>query len=208
MFFFSITKRYSPYVGESERLLRQVFERARRTIPSILFLDELDALVGKRSNNKADPIQQRILATMLMEMDGVSSANGLIVVAATNRPDLIDEALRRPGRFDRTLYVPPPRTLEECAQVFDLYTKSMPLLSGDEIRKIVSRRALELELTGAEIRAVCVRAGISALRRSAEVVVLRDFMGSFCCDGGDGKEKKSGGGRFEWWEKFSRGSQG
>ena len=67
---------------------------------------------------------------------------------------------------------------------------------------------LELELTGAEIRAVCVRAGISALRRSAEVVVLRDFMDSFCCDGGDGKEKKSGGGRFEWWEKFSRGSQG
>ncbi len=197
---------YSPYVGESERLLRNVFERARRTIPSILFLDELDALVGKRSNNKADPIQQRILATMLMEMDGVSSANGLIVVAATNRPDLIDEALRRPGRFDRTLYVPPPRTLEECAQVFDLYTKNMPLSGVDrgEVRTVVSRRALELELTGAEIRAVCVRAGISALRRSADEVVLSDFMDSFCRD--DEKEKSSG--RFEWWEKFSRGSHG
>jgi SpoVK/Ycf46/Vps4 family AAA+-type ATPase len=186
--------------------LRQVFERARRTIPSILFLDELDALVGKRSNNKADPIQQRILATMLMEMDGVSSANGLIVVAATNRPDLIDEALRRPGRFDRTLYVPPPRTLEECAQVFDLYTKNMPLSGVDrgEVRTVVSRRALELELTGAEIRAVCVRAGISALRRSANEVLLSDFMDSF--RGGDEKEKSSG--RFKWWEKFSRGSHG
>ncbi|KAJ2069474.1 hypothetical protein GGH13_004512 [Coemansia sp. S155-1] len=100
---------YSSFVGDSERTLRDVFRRARSATPAIVFFDEIEAIVGKRlAESKGDSVQERILSTMLNEMDGVQSMDGVLVVAATNRIDMIDSALLRPGRFDRILYVPPP----------------------------------------------------------------------------------------------------
>jgi transitional endoplasmic reticulum ATPase len=101
---------YSAYVGESERLLRHVFDKARATSPSVILLDEVDALVGKRSMSTAssgrggDSVQERILSTLLNEMDGIATAGHVLVIGATNRPDMLDAALMRPGRFDHQLY--------------------------------------------------------------------------------------------------------
>jgi SpoVK/Ycf46/Vps4 family AAA+-type ATPase len=102
---------YSPYVGQAEAMVRQAFAVARGALPAILFFDELEQIVGKRTHDDGDSgagVQQRVLATFLNEMDGVESADGLLVLGATNRPDLIDDALLRPGRFDQLVYVPPP----------------------------------------------------------------------------------------------------
>ncbi|KAJ2488373.1 hypothetical protein IWW37_004873 [Coemansia sp. RSA 2050] len=100
---------YSPFVGDSERALRDVFRRARSARPAIVFFDEIDAIVGKRmAESRGDTVQERILSTMLNEMDGVQCMDGVMVVAATNRIDMIDGALLRPGRFDKIIYVGVP----------------------------------------------------------------------------------------------------
>ena len=101
---------YSAYVGEAERMVRNLFGKARANTPAILLLDEIDAIVGKRGlgtngSGGSDKVQERVLATLLNEMDGVNAASDILVVATTNRPDMIDSALLRPGRFDHMFYV-------------------------------------------------------------------------------------------------------
>lgn len=104
---------YSSYVGDSEKTIRETFHQARLSAPSIIFFDEIDTIVGKRNfsagggggDGGGDSVQERVLSTMLNEMDGVENAAGVLIVAATNRVDLIDKALLRPGRFDRVVYV-------------------------------------------------------------------------------------------------------
>lgn len=104
-------------MGEAERTVRDLFQRARAGAPSVIFLDEVDALVGKRAMESGAPgeggrggdsVQERILSTLLNEMDGVEKSTSVLVIGATNRPDMLDAALMRPGRFDRLLYIPPP----------------------------------------------------------------------------------------------------
>jgi SpoVK/Ycf46/Vps4 family AAA+-type ATPase len=102
------------YVGEGEQILRDVFARARLAAPSIIFIDELDGIASRRSaggGGGGDAAGERLLATLLTEMDGLEAATGVLLLAATNRPEAVDAALLRPGRLDLVLYVPPPDQL-------------------------------------------------------------------------------------------------
>jgi transitional endoplasmic reticulum ATPase len=152
---------FSCYLGESERQIRQVFHCARMTAPSLIFIDEIDKLVGKRSSGTAsdDPIQDRVLSTLLNEMDGINGSSSkriVMVVAATNRPDFIDEALMRPGRFDRHIEIPLPDKagrveilrlfVEKCDCEADVDVESLAErcvnYSGAELKNLVQEAAM------------------------------------------------------------------
>lgn len=105
---FSGPELFSKWVGESERAVREVFRKARQVAPSIIFFDEIDALGGERSSGSSAGVQERVLAQLLTELDGVTPLEDVTILAATNRPDRIDKALLRPGRLDRIVYVPLP----------------------------------------------------------------------------------------------------
>lgn len=119
---------FSKWVGESERAVREVFRKARQVAPSVIFFDEIDALGSERSssNSNTSNVQERVLAQLLTEMDGVTPLGDVTVLAATNRPDRIDKALLRPGRLDRIVYVPLPDR-ETRADIFKIKLKKMPV---------------------------------------------------------------------------------
>ncbi|KAL6969744.1 Cell division control protein 48 B [Sarracenia purpurea var. burkii] len=176
--FFSLSAAdlYSMYVGEGEALLRDTFRRARLAAPSVIFFDEADVVAGKRggktSNNIA--VGERLLSTLLTEMDGLEQAKGILVLAATNRPHAIDSALMRPGRFDLVLYVPPP-DLEARYKILRVHTRNMKL--GDDVN--LKQIAEDTELfTGAELEGLCQEVGNVALREdiSANFVCNRHFQ--------------------------------
>ncbi|CAO3623606.1 unnamed protein product [Cunninghamella blakesleeana] len=178
--FFSINgaQLYSPYVGDSEKVVRTTFQRARASAPSIIFLDETEAIVGKRNmgnggSSSGDSVQERILSTLLNEMDGVESADSVLVVGATNRPDMLDAALMRPGRFDKLVYVPPP-DYDARLEILQIHTRKMPLDSGVNLEAI----ALMTDMyTGADLKNICREAAMMALRRDTHVnnVAMQDF---------------------------------
>ncbi|WFD30523.1 AAA+-type ATPase [Malassezia sp. CBS 17886] len=149
----------SKYVGDSERSIREVFRRARAAAPSILFFDELDAISGVRSMDSSNASNDRIVASLLTEMDGVDTDQHVIVVAATNRPECIDPALLRPGRLDRLVYVGPPseRTRE---QILRLNTKGMATAADVNLAEIAQ---LASGCSGAEVAAICQEAGLAAV---------------------------------------------
>ncbi|KAL9540668.1 hypothetical protein MBANPS3_009552 [Mucor bainieri] len=155
---------YSPFVGDSEKVVRTTFQKARASAPAIIFLDETEAIVGKRNmghgGSSGDSVQERVLSTLLNEMDGVESADSVLVVGATNRPDMLDAALMRPGRFDQAVYVPPP---DEAARVeiLKIHTKQMPLSSDVDLLAIAARTNY---YTGADLQNVCREAAMEALR--------------------------------------------
>ncbi|KAG0279451.1 hypothetical protein BGZ95_001154 [Linnemannia exigua] len=159
---------YSSYVGDSEKTIRETFHQARLSAPSIIFFDEIDTIVGKRNfsaggsggDGGGDSVQERVLSTMLNEMDGVENATGVLIVAATNRVDLIDKALLRPGRFDRVVYVPPP-DLDARRQILKIYTRDIPLANDVDLDAIAE--ATEM-YTGADLQNVCREAALVALR--------------------------------------------
>ncbi|KAI9099483.1 P-loop containing nucleoside triphosphate hydrolase protein [Phlyctochytrium arcticum] len=170
---------YSPFVGDSELAVRNTFERARRGAPSVVFFDEVDAIVGKRGlgsggSGKGDTVQERLLSTLLNEMDGVESADNVLVVGATNRPDMVDAALMRPGRFDRVIYVPPPDAAARL-HILQIHTKKMPLAPDLDLHDIATHRTERF--SGADLQSVCREAAMEALRshREADVVMLRHF---------------------------------
>ncbi|KAI8909376.1 P-loop containing nucleoside triphosphate hydrolase protein [Powellomyces hirtus] len=169
---------YSPFVGDSEQAIRNTFQRARSGAPSVVFFDEVDAIVGKRGldggggGKGGDTVQERVLSTLLNEMDGVELAKDVLVVGATNRPDMIDAALMRPGRFDKIIYVPPPDATARH-QILQIYTKSMSLAPEVDIQQIAEVRTVRY--TGADLKAVCREAAMEALRsgRDAAMVEVR-----------------------------------
>ncbi|KAK7271275.1 hypothetical protein RJT34_27036 [Clitoria ternatea] len=175
--FFSLSgaELYSMYVGEGEALLRKTFQRARLAAPSIIFFDEADVVAAKRgdSSSNSATVGERLLSTLLTEIDGLEEAKGILVLAATNRPYAIDAALMRPGRFDLVLYVPPP-DLEARYEILCVHTRKMK--TGSDVD--LGRLAEDTELfTGAELEGLCKEAGIVALREdiSASVVCDRHF---------------------------------
>ncbi|MCD7461571.1 Cell division control protein 48 B [Datura stramonium] len=176
--FFSLSgaELYSMYVGEGEALLRNTFRRARLAAPSIIFFDEADVVATKRggSSSASSTVGERLLSTLLTEMDGLEQAKGILVLAATNRPHAIDAALMRPGRFDLVLYVPPP-DLEARFEVLCVHTRDMKLSNDVNLRQIAEDTEL---FTGAELEGLCREAGIVALREniSATVVCDRHFQ--------------------------------
>uniref|UniRef100_A0A4W6BP65 non-chaperonin molecular chaperone ATPase n=1 Tax=Lates calcarifer TaxID=8187 RepID=A0A4W6BP65_LATCA len=164
----------SKYVGESERAVREVFRKARAVAPSIVFFDEIDALASERgSSSGSGGVGDRVLAQLLTEMDGVEQLRDVTVLAATNRPDMIDKALMRPGRLDRIVYVPLPDAPTR-REIFSLQFRNMPVAQNVSLDDLVTRTN---KYSGAEITAVCREAALLALQEDikAQHIEARHF---------------------------------
>lgn len=157
------------YVGESERAVRTLFARARAAAPSIIFFDEIDSIGGQRApggggggaSRSSSSGSVNMLTTLLTEMDGFESLNGVLVLAATNRPESMDPALLRPGRFDQIVYVGPP---DEAARqaVFAVHLRGLALAADVDARELAR---LSDGYSGAEIKAICSEAGMAVMDR-------------------------------------------
>ncbi len=155
----------SKYVGESERAMREVFRTARQAAPAIIFFDEIDALVPTRSSGGADShVSERVLSQFLAEMDGIEELKGVLVLAATNRLDMLDPAVLRPGRFDEIVELGLPDE-QARADIFEVHLRDKPLGAGISARDLAARTA---ELNGAEICGVCTKAARRAVCRAIE----------------------------------------
>jgi len=152
----------SKWVGESEKGVREIFRKARQAAPCIIFLDEVDALVPRRGSGGSDShVTENVVSQILTEIDGLEELNNVLIIGATNRLDIVDEALLRPGRFDRIIKVPNPD--EKGRQhIFEIHTKKKPLASDVKIPEIVK---ITDDFSGAEIAAVANRAAIAALKK-------------------------------------------
>ena len=155
----------SKYYGEAETRLRQVFEKAAKSSPCLIFIDEIDALVPNRANVEGE-VEKRLVAQLLGLMDGFAETKGVIVLAATNRPDAIDPALRRPGRFDREIIFPIPDR-HARREILAIHTRSMPLTSDVDLDDIADRA---YGYVGADIKGLCQVAATNALRRQVASV--------------------------------------
>jgi len=155
----------SKYVGESEKGVREVFRKAKQAAPCIVFFDEIDALVPVRSAGASDShVAERVLSQFLAELDGVEELKAVLVLGATNRLDLLDPAILRPGRFDEVVEIPLPDE-ESRRQIFEVHLRNKPLAPGTSAADLASRTA---DFSGAEIQAVCAKAALRAVRRAVE----------------------------------------
>jgi transitional endoplasmic reticulum ATPase len=164
---------FSRWVGESEKAIREIFRKARMASPVVIFFDEVDSLVPRRGVGDGDSgVTERVISQLLTEMDGIMPLEDIIVIAATNRPDIVDSAVLRPGRFDRLIYVPEP---DEAArlEIFKIHTKNMPLSNDVDIKA----HRMTKGYSGADISSVCREAAMNALRRdiNAKEVTFSDF---------------------------------
>jgi len=165
---------FSKWVGESERAIREVFRKARMSAPAIIFFDEIDALVPRRGAGYADSgVTERVISQLLTEIDGIETLQEVVVLAATNRPDILDPAIMRPGRLDRLIYVPEPDE-EGRLQIFKIHTKNMPLAKDVDLKRLAR---MTKGYSGADIESVCREAAIIALRRdiNSKEVTFADF---------------------------------
>ena len=152
----------SKWVGESEKGVREIFRKARQAAPCIIFLDEVDALVPRRSSGNSDShVTENIVSQILTEIDGLEELNNVLIIGATNRLDIVDPALLRPGRFDRVIEVPNPN-IKGIEMIFKIHTKDKPL-SEDVNLKTISE--LSKGFSGAEIEEVCNRASLCGVKR-------------------------------------------
>ncbi|XP_069882739.1 ATPase family gene 2 protein homolog B isoform X2 [Dipodomys merriami] len=189
---------FSPFVGESERVLSQVFRQARANTPAIVFLDEIDSILGSRSvSNSECDVQERVLSVLLNELDGVgiktierrgSKSNqqdfqevfncNVMIVAATNRPDVLDDALLRPGRLDKIIYIPPPDQKSRLS-ILKICTKTMPLGPDISLENLAAETCF---FSGADLRNLCREAALLALQENgleATTVKQEHFLKSF-----------------------------
>ena len=151
----------SKWVGESEKAIREIFRRARQSSPCIIFFDEIDSIAPRRSSDTGARVTEQVIAQMLTEMDGLEDLSDVVIIGATNRPDIVDPGLLRP-RFDRIILVPPP-DMEAREQILKVHTKGMPLAKNVSISKL----AEETEgYSGADLEAVAREAGTIALREN------------------------------------------
>ncbi len=152
----------SKWVGESEKGVREIFKKARQAAPCIIFLDEIDALVPRRgSGGSGSHVTENVVSQILTEIDGLEELHNVLIIGATNRLDIVDEALLRPGRFDRIIEVHNPDA-KGREHIFKIHTKKKPLASDVNIAKLVE---LTDGFSGAEIASVTNRAAITALKR-------------------------------------------
>jgi transitional endoplasmic reticulum ATPase len=149
----------SKWVGESERGVREVFRKARQAAPCIIFFDEIDSIVPPRGKNLGTNVTERVVSQILTELDGLESLKNVVVIAATNRPDMVDPALMRPGRIDRILYIPNPDK-DAREDILKIHTKAMPLTENINMDKL----AEQMEgYSGADIAATCQAASQTAI---------------------------------------------
>ncbi len=151
------------WVGESEKAVRETFRKARQASPCVIFMDEIDSIAPERGkgNGGDDGVTERVISQMLTEMDGLESLNNVVVIAATNRPDIMDPALLRPGRFDKSILIGPP---DEASResIFGIHTKGKPLADEVDLKALAGRTE---GCTGADIAAICNEAVMNAVRR-------------------------------------------
>jgi transitional endoplasmic reticulum ATPase len=165
---------FSKWVGESEKAIREVFRKARMAAPAVIFFDEIDSLVPRRGLGFSDSgVSERVISQLLTEMDGIVTLEDIVVIAASNRPDMVDPAVLRPGRFDRLIYVPEPDEKSKL-QIFKIYTKNMPLKKDVELSQLVTSARY---YSGADIEALCREAAMVALRKDVNTkeVAMEDF---------------------------------
>ncbi len=153
----------SKFVGESERGVREVFRKARTAAPCVVFFDEIDALAPRRSSGAAggSRVPERVIAQLLAELDGVEALRGVLVLAATNRVDMIDPALLRPGRFDEVVEIPLPGD-DARLEILQLHLRDKPAaVEADALKPLL---ACTRGMNGAELAAICQRAALDVLR--------------------------------------------
>ncbi|KAF1774717.1 P-loop containing nucleoside triphosphate hydrolase [Phytophthora cactorum] len=165
---------FSKWVGESEQQVREVFRKARAASPTVVFFDEIDALASTRGSGGSSGASDRVLSQLLTELDGLEPLKRVLVVAATNRPDLLDPALMRPGRVDRALYVSPP-DVPAREQILQIHTRKTPLASDVSLAELAIATA---RFSGAELQALCREAALHAVEedRAAVHVAKRHFV--------------------------------
>ena len=166
---------FSKWVGESEKAIREVFRKARMAAPAVVFLDEIDSLTPRRGMGMSDSgVSERVISQLLTEMDGITTLQDIVVIAATNRPDMVDGAVIRPGRFDRLIYVPEPDDKSRL-QIFKLYTKGMPINPDVDLNQLAM---MTKYYSGADIESLCREAAMHSLRRNVDSreVTMKDFQ--------------------------------
>ncbi|WP_324736361.1 CDC48 family AAA ATPase [Thermococcus sp. SY098] len=158
----------SKWVGESEKNIREIFRKARQAAPTVIFIDEIDAIAPRRGTD-VNRVTDRLINQLLTEMDGIEENSGVVVIAATNRPDILDPALLRPGRFDRLILVPAP---DEKAryEIFKVHTRKMPLSEDVDLKELAKKTE---GYTGADIAAVCREAAMNAMRRALKEGIIK-----------------------------------
>jgi transitional endoplasmic reticulum ATPase len=165
---------FSKYVGESEEAVREVFKKARQVAPCVLFIDEIDAIAPRRGGRSSDSgVGDRVVNQLLTELDGIESLKGVTVIAATNRPDMIDPAIMRPGRVDRNVEVQTPDE-EARKKIFEVHTGDMPLADDVDLDKLAKKTG---SYVGSDIESICREAGMNALRNDSESeeATMEDF---------------------------------
>ncbi|MCE8426415.1 MAG: CDC48 family AAA ATPase [Candidatus Methanoperedens sp.] len=168
----------SKYVGESERTVREIFRKARQAAPVIIFFDEIDSIVPTRGTAFDTGVTERVVSQILTELDGLEELKSVVVVAATNRPDMVDPALLRPGRLDRLIYVRPP-DISERKKIFNIHIKGKPLFSDIDIEKLARKSE---GYVGADIEAICREAAMLALRDCIKRGMEKEEVRKITCD--------------------------
>src|SRR5438093_2660062 len=159
----------SNFYGQSEARLREIFQKAQETAPSIIFIDEMDAIAPKREEVTGE-VERRVVAQLLSLMDGMGARGNIIVIGATNRPNAIDPALRRPGRFDREIEIGVPDKMGRY-EILQIHTRAMPLTSDVNLHRLSE---ICHGYTGADISALCREAAMKALRRYLREINLKE----------------------------------
>ncbi len=152
----------SKWVGESEKAMREIFKKAKQSSPTVIFFDEIDSISAMRGMEAGSRVGERVLNQLLTEMDGIEELHNVVVIAATNRPDLLDPALLRPGRFDKVLLVPTP-DMKARTEIFRVHTKGMPLDKSVNLEQLVRQTE---DYVGADIEAFCREAAMLAIREA------------------------------------------
>ncbi|MHC3381641.1 proteasome-activating nucleotidase [Haloarcula sp. H-GB5] len=165
------------FIGEGSKLVRDLFETARENEPAVLFIDEIDAIASKRTDSKTsgDAEVQRTLMQLLSELDGFDDRGDVRIIAATNRFDMLDDALLRPGRFDRLIEVPKP-AVSGRKQIFEIHSREMNTVDDIDFEALAE---MAEDTSGAEIEAICTEAGMFAIRDGRTVVKTSDFEAAY-----------------------------
>ncbi len=160
----------SKWVGESEKHVRDMFRKARQVAPAILFFDEIDSLAPRRGGIGDSHVTERVVSQLLTELDGLEELKDVVVIAATNRPDMVDPALLRPGRIERHIYIPPPDK-EGRKEIFRIHLKGKPLADDVDVEWLADKTE---GYSGADIEAVCREAGMLAIREAIKPSMSRE----------------------------------
>ncbi len=169
---------YSKWVGESEKAIRETFRKARQAAPAVIFLDEIESIAPRKDMMEdSSGVANRVASQLLAEMDGIEELTDIVVIGATNRPDLLDPAILRPGRFDRLIFIPPPDERSRL-EILSIYTRNMPLAEDIRLEDLASRSE---GFSGADLESLCREAALAALRRdiNAEKVTKIDIEEAF-----------------------------